>query len=201
MQTSRNIQNLMTSFVDQIGAVLDHDVKERITSAFARVFGGPPKPSPSPRQARKPPRVERRSASPAATRARKLQGQYLGALRSLSAGDRKKVKAVAQSTGVADAVKLAHAIAAKGKRGPGPKRAAGRKRAAAAKSAARVKRPARAKRSAAAVAAKRPVAAKRAAAVKRPAAAAKAKRSVDRVAPPARDQAPAEPTAPEVVTS
>jgi len=40
-------------------------------------------------------------------RARKLQGQYLGALKSLTGADRAKVKAVAKDKGVADAVKLA----------------------------------------------------------------------------------------------
>jgi hypothetical protein len=42
-----------------------------------------------------------------AKRARKLQGQYLGALKSLAGADRAKVKAVAKDKGVAEAVKLA----------------------------------------------------------------------------------------------
>ena len=48
-----------------------------------------------------------RTATPKATRARKLQGQYLGALKSLTGADRVMVKAVAKDKGVADAVKLA----------------------------------------------------------------------------------------------
>jgi hypothetical protein len=43
----------------------------------------------------------------AVKRARKLQGQYLGALKSLTGADRAKVKAVAKDKGVAEAVKLA----------------------------------------------------------------------------------------------
>jgi hypothetical protein len=49
-------------------------------------------------------------ASPKVARARKLQGQYLGALKSLTGADRAKVKQVAKDKGVADAVKLAMSL-------------------------------------------------------------------------------------------
>jgi len=48
-----------------------------------------------------------KKVTPKVARARKLQGQYLGALKSLTGADRVKVKAVAKDKGVADAVKLA----------------------------------------------------------------------------------------------
>ena len=48
-----------------------------------------------------------KKVTPKVARARKLQGQYLGALKSLKGADRAKVKAVAKDKGVADAVKLA----------------------------------------------------------------------------------------------
>ncbi len=48
-----------------------------------------------------------KKASPKVARARKLQGQYLGALKSLTGADRAKVKQIAKEKGVADAVKLA----------------------------------------------------------------------------------------------
>jgi hypothetical protein len=48
-----------------------------------------------------------KKATPKATRARKLQGQYMGALRSLRGDDKAKVKSVAKEKGVAEAVKLA----------------------------------------------------------------------------------------------
>jgi hypothetical protein len=48
-----------------------------------------------------------KKATSKAARARKLQGQYMGALRSLKGADRAKVKAVAKQKGVATAVKLA----------------------------------------------------------------------------------------------
>jgi len=43
-------------------------------------------------------------------RARKLQGQYLGALKSLTGEDRARVKKTAAEKSVAEAVKLAQSI-------------------------------------------------------------------------------------------
>ena len=48
-----------------------------------------------------------KKVTPKVARARKLQGQYLGALKSLTGADRAKVKAVSKEKGVAEAVKLA----------------------------------------------------------------------------------------------
>jgi hypothetical protein len=52
-------------------------------------------------------------ASAKLAKARKLQGQYLGALKSLNEGEKAKVKAVARDKGVADALKLAMSLKAK----------------------------------------------------------------------------------------
>jgi hypothetical protein len=60
----------------------------------------------SPASAAKPV-TAKKVLSPKAARARKLQGQYLGALRALSAGDKARVQAVAKEKGVAEAVKMA----------------------------------------------------------------------------------------------
>jgi hypothetical protein len=49
--------------------------------------------------------------TPKAAKARKLQGQYLGALRSLKDDARERVKKLAQEKGVAEAVKLAQSLA------------------------------------------------------------------------------------------
>ena len=46
-------------------------------------------------------------ATPKVARSRKLQGQYLGALKSLKGANRAKVKRTAKEKGVAEAVKLA----------------------------------------------------------------------------------------------
>jgi hypothetical protein len=48
-----------------------------------------------------------KKVTPQVKRARKLQGQYLGALKSLKGADRAKVKQTAAEKGVAEAVKLA----------------------------------------------------------------------------------------------
>jgi hypothetical protein len=51
-----------------------------------------------------------KKATPKVARARKLQGQYLGALKSLKGADRAKVKKTAAAKGVAEAVKLAQTL-------------------------------------------------------------------------------------------
>jgi len=51
-----------------------------------------------------------RKVTPKVARARKLQGQYLGALKSLTGADRAKVKQTAAEKGVAEAVKLAQTM-------------------------------------------------------------------------------------------
>jgi hypothetical protein len=48
-----------------------------------------------------------KKATPKAARARKLQGQYMGSLKSLTGADRERVKQAAKDKGVAEAVKLA----------------------------------------------------------------------------------------------
>jgi hypothetical protein len=57
--------------------------------------------------AAKPVAKKAKKVTPQVARARKLQGQYLGALKSLTGADRAKVKAVAKEKGVAEAVKIA----------------------------------------------------------------------------------------------
>jgi hypothetical protein len=52
----------------------------------------------------------RRRASPELAKARKLQGQYLGALRGLKPADHARVKALAHAKGLPAAIKLAHSI-------------------------------------------------------------------------------------------
>jgi hypothetical protein len=72
------------------------------------------RPGRPPRQAAAPARPtaakRRKKASPKVVRARKLQGQYLGALKSLTGTDRAKVKTVAKEKGVAEALKLAASL-------------------------------------------------------------------------------------------
>jgi len=60
--------------------------------------------------AAKPVVAKKAKLSPKVTRARKLQGQYLGALKSLTGADRAKVKKTAAEKSVAQAVKLARSM-------------------------------------------------------------------------------------------
>ena len=55
----------------------------------------------------KPAEKKAKKVTPKVARGRKLQGQYLGALKSLAGADRAKVKQTAAEKGVAEAVKLA----------------------------------------------------------------------------------------------
>jgi hypothetical protein len=61
----------------------------------------------APATAAKSPVKKAKKATPKVARARKLQGKYLGALKSLTGANRAKVKAVAKEKGVAAAVKMA----------------------------------------------------------------------------------------------
>jgi hypothetical protein len=54
-----------------------------------------------------------KKVTPKVARARKLQGQYLGALKSLTGADRAKVKQTAADKGVAEAVKIALSLKVK----------------------------------------------------------------------------------------
>jgi hypothetical protein len=56
-----------------------------------------------------------KKVTPQVKRARKLQGQYLGALKSLTGADRARVKQTAAEKGVAEAVKLALGMKKAGK--------------------------------------------------------------------------------------
>ena len=49
-------------------------------------------------------------ATPKVLKARKLQGQYMGALRTLTGGARARVKAVAKDKGVSEALRLAQSL-------------------------------------------------------------------------------------------
>jgi len=114
-----NITALIQDFAAKVTAATEAAAVARVQAAVAAAFGAPVKRGPG-----RPPRSagaavaaapvakvagkrKRPRATAALARARRLQGQYLGALRALGAGDRAKVKAVAKSRSVAEAVKLA----------------------------------------------------------------------------------------------
>ena len=108
---SIDILALVQAFARQITAAVEASALARVQAVLAGAFGipasrGPGRPPKSAAVAA-PPAKKRKRASPKVVRARKLQGQYLGALKSLTGADRAKVKAVAKTKSVAQAVKLA----------------------------------------------------------------------------------------------
>jgi hypothetical protein len=113
-----DVTALIEDFAKQIIAITEASAADRARVALATAFGGPLQRGPgrTPKQAvavEKPTVGRRRmTITPKVARARKLQGQYLGALRALGASDRAKVKAIAKQEGVAAAVKLALSLKA-----------------------------------------------------------------------------------------
>ena len=115
--TDPNILAVVQSFVRQVTAAVEASAVARVQAALAAAFGTPAKRGPgrpkkalAPATARPVARRKARKVSPKQARARKLQGAYLGALRALGAGDRVKVKALAKSKGVPEALKLAASL-------------------------------------------------------------------------------------------
>ena len=108
MARSRDINDLTIAFLDRVRTVIEADVAVRFREAVSRIFDASDVRS---RVVRKDPRgPRRRSSSPALRRMRKLQGQYIGALRGLDERDRARVKAIAKTKGVAEAVRVAHRL-------------------------------------------------------------------------------------------
>jgi hypothetical protein len=101
------------TFIDDLAAAIAERVRARIIAAVDEAFAQVSGPSEGSVQKGRPARAKRRALSPAMARARKVQGQYLGALRSLTGDARKKVKALAQSEGVGRALALARSLAKK----------------------------------------------------------------------------------------
>ena len=112
-----NITAIVETFAIQITAAVEASMADRLQAAIGAAFGAPQKRGPGrpPKQAvaglavvaARPAAKKAAKATPKVARARKLQGQYLGALKSLKGADRAMVKAVAKEKGVAEAVKLA----------------------------------------------------------------------------------------------
>jgi len=107
-----NITVIVETFAIQITAAVEAAMADRLQAAIAGAFGAPPEyradRKATPAGTAKPAAAKKAAkATPKVARARKLQGQYLGALKSLKGADRAKVKAIAKDKGVAAAVKLA----------------------------------------------------------------------------------------------
>jgi hypothetical protein len=114
---SPELEALVQNFVSQLVAAIEADVGRRIQGALSSALGGsggaaaprrgPGRP-PSSFSIALPRPVKKVSRELAA--ARKLQGQYLGALRGLKPADHAKVKALAHEKGLEAAIKMARSI-------------------------------------------------------------------------------------------
>jgi hypothetical protein len=111
---SPELEALVRTFVSRLVAAVEADVARRIQAVVAAALGssggtGPSRPVGRPpfvgASAGRPRRVSRELAA-----ARKLQGQYLGALRGLKPADHARVKALAHEKGLPAAIKLAHSL-------------------------------------------------------------------------------------------
>ena len=113
---SPELETLVSNFVDSLVAAVEADVARRLQGVLTSTFGAPAGFAAGPRRAkgkasavagpaRRKARVSRELVA-----ARKLQGQYLGALRGLSPADHARVKALAHEKGLIAAIKLAHSI-------------------------------------------------------------------------------------------
>jgi hypothetical protein len=114
--TSGPLQKLVDEFVDSLNAIIMAQAREHARVVVASALGstdggavrrGPGRPPGSGAKTARPPV----RATAKLSKARQLQGQYLGSLRRLRGAERARVKKVAREEGVAEAVKLAAKLA------------------------------------------------------------------------------------------
>jgi hypothetical protein len=113
MTIPAEVKPLLRDFVDRLIATIEADAARRLQSAVAFALGTPVAVAAAPRhKAASVARPMRRRArvSRQLAEARKLQGQYLGALRGLKPADHARVKALAHAKGLNAAIRLAHSI-------------------------------------------------------------------------------------------
>jgi hypothetical protein len=112
--TSSLVQKLVEDFVESLNAIVLSQAREHAQAAVANALGGDGsgglRRGPGRPPAGKPGRSPARTTAKL-SKARQLQGQYLGSLRRLKGADRARVKKVARDKGVAEAVKLAAKLA------------------------------------------------------------------------------------------
>jgi hypothetical protein len=111
---STEIESLVREFTARVVAAAKAQASERVLSAVSAALKGhasvAPAPVARPEKAIAAPAKRKLRLSAKGLAARKLQGQYLGLLRGLSAGPRARVKKVAREKGVAEALKFAASL-------------------------------------------------------------------------------------------
>jgi hypothetical protein len=110
------VDSLVRDFANSLAAAIEADVARRLQGVLAAALGTPAASVAAARRSvGRPARVVRPArrqikVTPELAKARKLQGQYLGALRGLKAADHARVKSTAHEKGLPAAIKLAHSI-------------------------------------------------------------------------------------------
>jgi hypothetical protein len=105
-KNSPELEALVQDFVARLVTVIEADVAQRIQGVVASALGSPTgRKARAAQPGRRPVVVSRELAA-----ARKLQGQYLGALRGLKPAEHARVKAMAHEKGLPAAIKLAHSL-------------------------------------------------------------------------------------------
>jgi hypothetical protein len=105
MTTNTATTAIINDFVGKLSSAIETDVRARLTAAVAQIGGngnaaGRLRANPLAHT----PRLV--ASTPALTRARALQGKYLGALRTAKGNRRARAKALAKKEGVAAALKF-----------------------------------------------------------------------------------------------
>jgi hypothetical protein len=114
---SPEVEVLVRNFVGSLTAAIEADVASRLQGVVASVLGTSAASAAVARRSvaqssavASPASRPKKRVSPELAEARKLQGQYLGALRGLKPVDHARVKALAHEKGLPAAIKLAHSI-------------------------------------------------------------------------------------------
>jgi hypothetical protein len=109
---SSEIESIVREFTARVVAAAKAQANERVLSAVSSALSGQAAPASAKadKAAVAAPGKRKLKLSPKGLAARKLQGQYLGLLRGLSAGPRARVKKVAREKGVAEALKFAASL-------------------------------------------------------------------------------------------
>jgi hypothetical protein len=103
MPTTSALENVIDDFVSRLTAAITEEANQRARSLVLGALGDGSAQASGTAKARRRPAA----SSPKVVQARRIQGQYLGALRRLKGADRVRVKKVAKEKSVAEAVKLA----------------------------------------------------------------------------------------------
>jgi hypothetical protein len=107
---SSEIQALIGNFTSQLMDAVTAQTGRRIQGIVAAALAGTAAPAIIGKGIGVHSVSQKRQLSDKTTAARKLQGRYIGALRSLRPAARARVKKVAREQGVAAAVKLAQSL-------------------------------------------------------------------------------------------